>query len=90
MFTWCGRFPPSAVRQLVNHLVVSGEEAVIGGVIDIILDPGTSINTSGGLFSGATTEEMSVYLGGSVELTGTPNYGDVFGIRKPHTKFVHV
>ena len=55
-------------------------EAVIGGVVDIILDPGTSINTSGGLFSGATIEEMSVYLGGLVELTGTPNYGDVFSI----------
>ena len=66
--------------QSVNNLVASGEEAVIGGVIDIILDPGTSINTSGGLFSGATIEEMSVYLGGSVELTGTPNYGDVFSI----------
>ena len=66
--------------QLVNNLVASGEEAVIGGVVDIILDPGTSINTSGGLFSGATIEEMSVYLGGSVELTGTPNYGDVFSI----------
>jgi len=66
--------------QSVNNLVASGEEAVIGGVVDIILDPGTSINTSGGLFSGATIEEMSVYLGGSVELTGTPNYGDVFSI----------
>ena len=66
--------------QSVNNLVASGEEAVIGGVVDIILDPGTSINTSGGLFSGATIEEMSVYLGGLVELTGTPNYGDVFSI----------
>ena len=64
----------------INSLVNSGQEAVVGGIVDIIMSPGTSINSSGGIFSGAITQEISIFLGGSTQLSGAPNYGDTFTI----------
>lgn len=60
--------------------VANGQEAVIGGTVDVVSDGGATLFTSGGLFTNPTPQPMSVYLGYQVSLSGAPAAGDTFTI----------
>ncbi|MGB1191418.1 MAG: FlgK family flagellar hook-associated protein, partial [Pseudomonadales bacterium] len=63
-----------------NILVLNNQEAVVGGTIDVITDAGSTLSTSGGLFSNPTPQPLPVYLGYQVSLAGAPDVGDTFSI----------
>ncbi|MDA8693740.1 flagellar hook-associated protein FlgK [Pseudomonadales bacterium] len=63
-----------------NILVLNNQEAVVGGTIDVITEAGSTISTSGGLFSNPTPQPLPVYLGYQVSLAGAPDAGDTFSI----------
>ena len=63
-----------------NIFVFNNQEAVVGGSIDIITDAGSTISTSGGLFTNPTPQPLPVYLGYQVSLAGAPDVGDTFSI----------
>ena len=63
-----------------NIFVFNNQEAVVGGTIDIITNAGSTISTSGGLFTNPTPQPLPVYLGYQVSLTGAPDVGDTFSI----------
>ena len=63
-----------------NVFVFNNQEAVVGGTIDVITDAGSTISTSGGLFTNPTPQPLPVYLGYQVSLAGSPNVGDTFSI----------
>lgn len=63
-----------------NVFVFNNQEAVVGGTIDVITDAGSSISTSGGLFTNPTPQPLPVYLGYQVSLAGSPDVGDTFSI----------
>jgi len=63
-----------------NVLVFNNQEAVIGGTIDVITDAGSTLSTSGGLFTNPTPQPLPVYLGYQVSLAGSPDVGDTFSI----------
>jgi flagellar hook-associated protein 1 FlgK len=63
-----------------NVFVFNNQEAVVGGTIDVITDAGSTISTSGGLFTNPTPQPLPVYLGYQVSLAGSPDVGDTFSI----------
>ena len=63
-----------------NIFVFNNQEAVVGGTIDVITDTGSTISTSGGLFTNPTPQPLPVYLGYQVSLAGSPDVGDTFSI----------
>ena len=63
-----------------NVLVFNNQEAVVGGTIDVITDAGSTLSTSGGLFTNPTPQPLPVYLGYQVSLAGSPDVGDTFSI----------
>lgn len=60
--------------------VFAGLEAVVGGTVDVISDGGSTLISTGGLFTNPTPLEMPAYIGYQVELAGAPQAGDTFSI----------
>ena len=55
-----------------------GQEATVGGTVDIITDDGYSITSSGGHFGGSTALELTANVGYPLSLSGRPVAGDEF------------
>lgn len=65
---------------VVAGTITGGSEAVIGGTVDLILADGSTLASSGGLFSSPTPTPLSVYVGYQMFLSGAPDVGDKFSI----------
>ena len=64
----------------INVSVNPGEEIVVGGRIELVTDKNTTINSSGGLFSGAVAKSMAVSAGYPLNISGEAAAGDRFEI----------
>ena len=61
-------------------LVGPGGEMVASGAVDVVLDGGFQMFSTGGIFSNPTPLPMPVYLGYQVNISGSPDVGDEFTI----------
>ncbi len=58
----------------------AGQELVVGGTVDVVLDGNFNLLSSGGIFTNPSPVPMPVYLGYQVDISGVPNVGDEFTI----------
>lgn len=65
---------------LMRTRVNPGDEVVAGGRIELITHKNTTINSSGGLFSGAVAKSMAVFTGYPLTISGVAAAGDRFEI----------
>lgn len=63
---------PSAIT------VLSGQEAVVGGTVDIVLDDGYVVSSTTGHFSASTATSMPAFVGYEMAISGQPQNGDEF------------
>ena len=64
----------------VPGTIVPGDEAVVGGTVDLVLAEGSTLTSTGGLFTSPTPLPLSVYVGYQMFLSGAPELGDQFSI----------
>ena len=60
--------------------VTPGDEVVAGGRIELVTDKNTTINSSGGLFSGAVAKSVAVFTAYPLTISGVAAAGDRFEI----------
>jgi flagellar hook-associated protein 1 FlgK len=58
--------------------VVSGQEVVVGGTVDVVLDDGVTGVSSGGHFVGSSVVALPAYTGYQIAISGQPQTGDEF------------
>lgn len=81
-----GEIDDSVLIRSVNGVLLGstftnpGQEAVAGGVVDLVTDKNTSIKSSGGLFSIAAARPVNVFAGYPLTITGAAAAGDRFEI----------
>lgn len=65
---------------LMRTRINPGDEVVAGGRIELVTDKNTTINSSGGLFSGAVAKSMAVFTAYPLTISGVAAVGDRFEI----------
>ena len=65
---------------LMRTRVNPGDEVVAGGRIELVTDKNTTINSSGGLFSGAVAKSVAVFTAYPLTISGVAAAGDRFEI----------